>query len=183
MCCAIGLRRWWLSKSIWHQVLKSGHIVKSETYDLDETDRRILRALQRNGRMQNVELAQEVGLSPSPCLRRVKMLEESGVITHYVAVVDPAKIGRKQVLFCRIWLTSQDEDTIEHFVREVVRFPEVVECYLMLGDCDIMVRVVAADIEDYRRFQSEHLSRIKGVQNVKTDVPSQMVKRSFAMPV
>lgn len=157
--------------------------MKSSAIVLDDIDRRILRALQRNGRMQNIELAQEVGLSPSPCLRRVRILEETGVITRYVAVLDPAKIGKKQILFCRIWLTAQDEDTIAHFLQEVVRFPEVVECYLMLGDCDVMVRVVAADIDAYRKFQSEHLSRIKGVQNVKTDVPSQMVKQSFAMPV
>ena len=150
---------------------------------LDETDKRILRALQRDGRMPNNELAKKVGLSPSPCLRRVRLLEEAGVIDRYVAVVNPAKIGKGLTVFTRIWLKAQDEDTIEHFVAEVTRLPQVLECYLMLGDCDAMVRVVAADIDDYRRFQAEHLSRIRGVQNVKTDVPSQTVKRTSELPL
>jgi Lrp/AsnC family transcriptional regulator, leucine-responsive regulatory protein len=150
---------------------------------LDPIDRRILAALQRDGRLQNVDLAREVGLSPSPCLRRVRLLEEAGVIDRYVAVLNAAKIGKGLTLFARIWLKAQDEDTIEHFVVEVAKLPEVVECYLMLGDCDALVRVVAADISGYRRFQSEHLSRIKGVQNVKTDVPSQTVKQSFGLPI
>ena len=150
---------------------------------LDDIDRRILKALQRDGRMQNVDLAREVGLSPSPCLRRVRLLEEAGVIDRYVAVVNPAKIGKGLTLFARIWLKAQDEDTIGHFVEEVTKLPQVLECYLMLGDCDVLVRIVAADIADYRQFQSEHLSRIRGVQNVKTDVPSQTVKLSLELPV
>lgn len=150
---------------------------------LDEIDKRILRALQRDGRMANNDLAREVGLSPSPCLRRVKLLEEAGVIDRYVAVLNPAKVGRGQTFFTRVWLKQQDEETIEHFASEVAKLPEVLECHLMLGDCDAMVRVVAAGIEEYRRFQAEHLSRIKGVQNVKTDVPSQTVKQTSEMPL
>ena len=150
---------------------------------LDDIDRRILRALQRDGRMANNDLAREVGLSPSPCLRRVKLLEEAGVIDRYVAVLNQAKIGRGQTFFTRIWLKQQDEDTIENFAAEVAKFPEVMECYLMLGDCDAMLRIVAAGVDDYRRFQSEHLSRIKGVQNVKTDVPSQTIKQTSEMPL
>ncbi|HEV7368087.1 Lrp/AsnC family transcriptional regulator [Arenibaculum sp.] len=150
---------------------------------LDEIDKRILRALQRDGRMPNNELAREVGLSASPCLRRVRLLEEAGVIDRYVAVLNPAKIGKGQTFFTRIWLSAQDEDTIGHFIAEVRKLPQVLECYIMLGDCDALVRVVAADIDDYRRFQSEHLSRIKGVQNVKTDVPSQTVKQTSELPL
>ncbi len=150
---------------------------------LDEIDKRILRVLQRNGRIANNDLAREVGLSPSPCLRRVRLLEEAGVIDRYVAVLDPARTGKGQFFFARIWLKAQDEDTIEHFAIEVAKLPQVMECYLMLGDCDAMVRVVAADIDDYRRFQSEHLSRIRGVQNVKTDVPSQIVKQTSELPL
>jgi DNA-binding Lrp family transcriptional regulator len=150
---------------------------------LDEIDKRILRALQRDGRLANNDLAREVGLSPSPCLRRVKLLEDAGVISRYVAVLDPAKVGKGQTFFTRIWLKAQDEDTIEHFAREVAKLPQVLECHLMLGDCDAMVRVVAADIDEYRRFQSEHLSRIRGVQNVKTDVPSQTIKQTSEVPL
>ena len=116
--------------------------------ELDEIDRRILRVLQRDGRIQNTELAKKVGLSPSPCLRRVRLLEEAGVIDRYIAVVNPAKIGKGLMLFARIGLKTQDEDTIAHFAREVAKLPQVVECHLMLGDYDALVRVVAADIED-----------------------------------
>lgn len=150
---------------------------------LDDIDRRILRELQKDGRIQNAELAKCVGLSPSPCLRRVKILEEAGVIARYVAVLDAAKVGRGQTFFTRIWLNAQHEDAVDHFVAEVNKLPEVVECYVMLGDCDMLLRVVAADIADYRRFQADHLSRIRGVLNVKTDVPAQTVKQTFAVPL
>ena len=150
---------------------------------LDDIDKRILRALQRDGRMANNDLAKAVGLSASPCLRRVRLLEEAGIIDRYAAVLNPSKLGKGLTFFTRIWLQAQDEDTIGHFAAEVAKLPQVLECYLMLGDCDALVRVVAADIDDYRRFQSEHLSRIKGVQNVKTDVPSQTIKQTFELPL
>jgi DNA-binding Lrp family transcriptional regulator len=150
---------------------------------LDAIDRRILRALQRDGRMANNDLAREVGLSPSPCLRRVRLLEEAGVIARYAALLDPAKIGKGLVLFVRIWLTAQDEATIGHFMAEVRKIPEVLECYLILGDCDALVRVVAGDIADYRRIQSRHLSSIAGVRNIKTDVASQIIKQTSELPL
>ena len=150
---------------------------------LDEIDRRILRELQQDGRLQNVELARRVGLSPSPCLRRVKLLEEAGVIDRYVAVVDQAKVGLQLSMFARISLTAQDAETIEHFIAAMKRLPEVVECYIMLGESDALLRVVVSDLEDYRRFQSTHLTRRNGIQTVKTDVPSETVKQSFALPL
>ena len=150
---------------------------------LDEIDKRILRVLQRDGRIANNDLAREVGLSPSPCLRRVKLLEEAGVIHRYVAVLNPAKVGKGLTFFTRIRLDQQDEETLQTFAKEILKLPQVLECYFMLGDYDAMIRVVAADIEDYRRFQSEYLSRIKGVQNLKTDVPSQTVKQTSEMPL
>ncbi|MFD1198602.1 Lrp/AsnC family transcriptional regulator [Brucella gallinifaecis] len=150
---------------------------------LDDIDRRILRVLQRNGRIANNDLAREVGLSPSPCLRRVRLLEEAGVIDRYVALLNPAKIGKGLTFFVRIRLDQQDEETLQTFAAAILKLPQVVECYFMLGDFDAMIRVVAANIEDYRRFQSEHLSRIKGVQSLKTDVPSQTVKQVSEIPV
>ena len=150
---------------------------------LDEIDRRILRELQQDGRLQNVELARRVGLSPSPCLRRVKLLEEAGIISRYVAVVDQAKVGLKLSMFARISLTAQDAETIAHFIAAMKRLPEVVECYIMLGESDALLRVVVPDLEDYRRFQSTHLTRRNGIQTVKTDVPSETVKQSFALPL
>ncbi len=150
---------------------------------LDDIDRRILRELQRNGRLQNIELAKRVGLSPSPCLRRVKLLEDAGVISRYVAVVDQAKVGLQLSMFARVWLTAQDAETIDHFIAAMKRLPEVVECYIMLGESDALLRVVVADLADYRRFQAANLTRKNGIQNVKTDVPSETIKQTFALPL
>lgn len=151
--------------------------------DLDSIDKRILSVLQKKGRIQNLELAKEVGLSPSPCLRRVRLLEEAGVIKGYTALLDAAKIGMKLTVFARIWLSGQDVDTTDHFVREVVKLPEVVECHLMAGDCDFILRIVAADLDAYRKFQIEHLGRIKGVKSIKTEIPMQECKLSSELPL
>lgn len=150
---------------------------------LDDIDRRILRALQRDGRLQNVELAKEVGLSPSPCLRRVKLLEEAGIIDRYVAVLNAARIGLSLSMFARVWLTAQDAETIDHFMDAMKQLPQVMECYIMLGESDALLRVVVADLDDYRRFQAAHLTRKNGIQNVKTDVPSQIVKQTYTLPL
>lgn len=151
--------------------------------NLDEMDKRIIRELQRDGRIQNNELAKKIGLSPSPCLRRVKLLEEAGVISRYVAVIDQAKVGLRLSMFARVWLTAQDSETIDLFIDAMRQLPEVVECYIMLGESDALLRVVVADLDDYRRFQSKHLTRKNGIQNVKTDVPSETVKQTFSLPI
>jgi Lrp/AsnC family leucine-responsive transcriptional regulator len=150
---------------------------------LDEIDKRILHALQRDGRLQNIELAKEVGLSSSPCLRRVKLLEEAGIIDRYVAVLNPVKAGLPLSMFARVWLTAQDAETIDHFMDAMKKLPQVVECYIMLGESDALLRVVVSDLDDYRQFQSTHLTRVNGIQNVKTDVPSQIVKQTYALPL
>lgn len=150
---------------------------------LDSIDRRILNVLQRDGRVQNVELAKEVGLSPSPCLRRVRLLEEAGVIERYVAVLNAAKVDKGLTVFARVWLKGQDVETVDHFTEAVKRLPEVVECHLMAGDCDFLLRVVAADLDEYRQFQIKHLTRIKGVQSVKTEIPMQKIKLTSELPV
>lgn len=150
---------------------------------LDAIDRRILQALQRDGRLQNIELAKEVGLSPSPCLRRVRLLEKAGVIERYVAVLNAQKVGKGLTVFARVWLKGQDAETVDHFTDAIRQLPEVVECHLMAGDCDFLLRVVAADLDDYRQFQVEHLTRIKGVQSVKTDIPMQKIKLTSELPL
>lgn len=150
---------------------------------LDEIDFRILQSLQRNGRLSNVELAEEVGLSPSPCLRRVKLLEEAGVIEKYVAVLNPGMIDIGLTVFARVWLDGQDEETVVRFTNEIKKMPQVVECHLMAGDCDFLLRVVAADLDSYRRFQSEKLARIKGLRSIKTEIPMQKIKLSTELPV
>lgn len=150
---------------------------------MDEIDSRILRGLQKDGRIPNNILAEKVGLSPSPCLRRVKNLEDSGAIDRYVAILNPQAVGLNLTVFVRIWLQSQGEETVEHFCREVARLPEVVECHLMVGDCDFILRVVATDLNAYRQFQIKHLARIKGVQSIKTELPMQTIKQTTELPV
>jgi DNA-binding Lrp family transcriptional regulator len=150
---------------------------------LDQIDRRILRALQRDGRLQIVELAKRVGLSPSPCLRRLRRLEKSGVIDRYAALLDASKIGLGLVIFARVSLVSQDAETVAQFTRAIRDLPQVVECHIMAGECDALLRVVAADLDDYRRFQNDHLTRINAVQTVKTDIPLQRIKLSVELPV
>ncbi|HEJ6930143.1 Lrp/AsnC family transcriptional regulator [Serratia sp. Lou2A] len=150
---------------------------------MDEIDNRILRELQKDGRIPNNVLAEKVGLSPSPCLRRVKQLEESGAIDRYVAIINPVTLGLNLSIFVRIWLDSQGEETVEHFCREIRLLPEVVECHLMVGDCDFLLRVVAADLNAYRQFQIKHLARIKGVQSMKTELPMQTIKHTTELPI
>lgn len=153
------------------------------SWKLDEIDRRILKILQQDGRIANNILAERVGLSPSPCLRRVKMLEETGVIDRYVALLNPAVIGLGLTVFSRVWLKSQDAATVNHFAREVEHLPEVVECHLMAGDCDFLLRILVADLDAYRRFQIDHLTRIDGVQSIKTDIPMQKIKQTTEIPL
>jgi Lrp/AsnC family leucine-responsive transcriptional regulator len=150
---------------------------------LDDIDRQILRALQRDGRLQNVELAKQVGLSPSPCLRRVRLLEEAGVIERYTALLSAPKLGIGLVVFARITLVAQDAETVEHFATAMRNLPQVVECHIMAGECDALLRVVAEDLDRYRQFQTKHLTRANGVQTVKTDIPLQSVKLSTELPL
>jgi len=150
---------------------------------LDKIDLHLLRVLQGRGRVTNNELADTVGLSPSACLRRVRALEESGIIEGYVALLAPSKIGMGFTVFARVWLTSQDADTVDHFTAAVQALPQIVECHLMAGESDFLLRVVCADLDAYRRFQIEHLTKIKGVQNVKTEIPLQKVKLTSQLPL
>lgn len=156
---------------------------KSVSVKLDRIDKNIIQALQNNGRMQNSDLAREIGLSPSSCLRRVKLLEEAGVIQSYTTVVDPQKIGLQLILFSRIWLTGQDAETIDTFIEAMKELPQVMECYIILGECDAMLKVVVPDLESYRKFQSAHLTKKNGITSVKTDLPSQIIKQSFQLPL
>lgn len=153
------------------------------SFTLDEIDRRILKVLQRDGRISNIDLAKEVGLSPSPCLRRVRLLEEAGIIDRYVAVLDPTKVGAGLTVFARVWFKTQDAQVTLQFAEAVRRLPEVMECYLTTGECDAVLRIVTADLHSYWRFQADHLTRIPSVLNVKTDVPMETLKRSFELPL
>jgi Lrp/AsnC family transcriptional regulator, leucine-responsive regulatory protein len=150
---------------------------------MDQIDKRILQTLQRNGKLQNNELAQMVGLSPSPCLRRVKQLEDEGIIEKYVALLNPQKLQLGLTVFARIWLKGQDERNVNQFIDAIMHMPEIVECQLMAGDCDFFLRIVVSDLEAYRKFQINHLNKISGIQNVKTEIPLQSVKQTTELPL
>jgi Lrp/AsnC family leucine-responsive transcriptional regulator len=150
---------------------------------LDAIDRRILAALQTEGRLTNNDLADRVGLSPSPCLRRVRALEAAGIIKGYAALLDPARLELGMSVFVRVWLTGQDDETVQRFTNSILDLPHVVECHMMAGDCDFLLRVVSSDLDAYRRFQAERLARIAGVQSLKTDIPLQRIKATAALPL
>lgn len=138
------------------------------SYDLDETDRAILASLGIDGRISNVALAEEVHLSPSACLRRVRRLEEQGVIERYAAVIDPAKIGKATSVFVDISLSSQREDLLDEFEAAVEEVPGVMSCHLMAGDADYVVQILCADVEDYERIHRTYLSRLPGVTRLRS---------------
>ncbi|KAB1860022.1 Lrp/AsnC family transcriptional regulator [Acinetobacter tandoii] len=150
---------------------------------MDRIDRRILQTLQQDGKLANNELAQQVGLSASPCLRRVKQLEDAGIIEKYVALVNPQKVNLGLTVFARIWLKGQDAKTVNHFIDSVREIPEIVECQLMAGDCDFFLRIVVSDLDAYRKFQIQHLNKITGIQNVKTEIPLQSIKQTTELPL
>ncbi len=151
--------------------------------NLDRIDRKILSALQRRGRLQNVELAEHVGLSPSPCLRRVKNLEAGGAIAGYAALLDGTTVGLPLIIFVRVTLERQDKTGVEAFAVAIAKVPEVLECYLMAGTYDYLLKVAAEDLEDYQRFQMQHLTPLPGVRNVVTEIPLKTVKATTALPV
>ncbi|KVE26446.1 AsnC family transcriptional regulator [Burkholderia singularis] len=150
---------------------------------LDAIDKRILRALQSDSNRTNAELAQHVGLSPTPCLRRVHLLEEQGVIDGYVALLNPVAVDLRFTAFVRITLERQDKATVERFAKEMEKAPEVLECHLMAGSYDYLLRVTAKDLDDYQRFQMETLTKIDGIRNVETEIPLKRIKQTTQLPI
>ena len=150
---------------------------------LDAIDRQILENLQNDARMRNVELAEKVGLSPSPCLRRVGNLEETGVIRGYATLVDAEAVGLPVSVFVSVTLEKQIEKALEKFEKEIRARPEVMECYLMTGDADYLLRVVTSDLSAYERFLIEHLSRIPGVASIKSSFALKQVAYRTALPI
>ena len=150
---------------------------------LDAIDRKILENLQNNARMRNVELAEKVGLSPSPCLRRVGNMEETGVIRGYATLVDAEAVGLPVSVFVSVTLEKQIERALDKFEKEIRARPEVMECYLMTGDADYLLRVVTADLGAYERFLIEHLTRIPGVASIKSSFALKQVAYRTALPI
>ncbi|NKE68572.1 Lrp/AsnC family transcriptional regulator [Ramlibacter sp. RBP-2] len=150
---------------------------------LDRIDRRIVDALQRDGRLANNELAAQVNLSPSPCLRRVRSLEEAGVIKRYVALVDPAKVGLNMLAYVSVKLEKKGQMPAEDFASAVETWSEVTECYSMTGDMDYLLRVQVEDLDHFSRFIMGKLLKQSGVADVKSSFALQRVKETTVLPV
>jgi len=152
-------------------------------YSLDPIDWKILARLQENARLSNVELAQAVHLSPSPCLNRVRALETSGIISRYVTLLDPLELGLTVSVFISVTLEKQVESALEIFERAIQARPEVMECYLMTGDADYLLRVVVSDVQALERFILDFLTRIPGVGNIRSSFALKQVKYQTALPL
>jgi Lrp/AsnC family transcriptional regulator, leucine-responsive regulatory protein len=153
------------------------------TRALDAVDRKILVQLQANGRMSLAELADKVGLSASPCLRRVRMLEKAGVISRYVAVLDQRAVGLPVSVFVSIKLERQKQDALDRFAKAIERWPEVLECYLMTGPRDYWLRVVVPDLAAYERFVRQKLTRLEGIASIESSFALEQVKYTNVLPV
>ncbi len=151
--------------------------------DLDAIDRKILTALQERARMPNVELAGAVGLSPSPCLRRVRALEDCGVIRRYATLVDQSAVGLPVSVFVSVSLERQIESALDEFEATVKARPEVMECYLMTGTADYLLRIVVSNLEAYERFLKEHLTRISGVSSIQSSFALKQIAYRTALPL
>jgi len=150
---------------------------------LDHIDRRILALLQDDGRMTNLELSEKVGLSPTPCLRRTKRLEDMGVIQGYAAIVDQKAYGLPLNVFVSVRLNQQVEDSIVAFEQAVAGWNEVTECYLLTGSQDYLLHVVTDGIEGYERFLKQKVTRLKCLQSVESNFAIGTIKKRIGLPV
>ncbi len=150
---------------------------------LDDIDRRLLGALQENGRLPVTDLAEKIGLTASPCLRRLKILEQAGVIRGYAALIDQHRVGLPVSVFVSVKLEMQREEALERFETAMRDCPEVVECYLMTGPRDYLLRVVAQDLSAYERFLKQTLTRVEGVASIESSFALTQVKYSNVLPI
>ncbi|MBL6715273.1 MAG: Lrp/AsnC family transcriptional regulator [Pseudomonadales bacterium] len=154
-----------------------------ELLPLDRIDRRMLEALQEDGRLANSALARRIGLSESATLRRLRRLEDSGLIEGYVLLVNQAKAGKPGNIFVEIALTAQEEAALTAFETAVLERPEILECYLMSGEYDYLLRVVVADFADFERIHREHLTRLPHVGRVRSSFTLRTVLRRTSIPL
>ncbi|KAF0676456.1 Lrp/AsnC family transcriptional regulator [Profundibacterium mesophilum] len=150
---------------------------------IDETDRRLIAAIQKAGRATNAELGAMAGVSPSSCHRRIARLEAIGVIQGYAGVIDRRAVGLAATVFVEITLSTQADDVLDAFEREVARIPEVLECHLMAGTADFLLKVVAADTDDFARIHRANLARLPGVAQMQSSFALRSVRESLAVPL
>ncbi|GAB1378455.1 MULTISPECIES: Lrp/AsnC family transcriptional regulator [Pararhodobacter] len=148
---------------------------------LDPTDRRILKVLQHEGRISNADLSERVALSPSACHRRVQRLETEGFIAGYVALVDPRRIGKPTTVFVEITLNGQSDEVLDGFEKAVARIPDVLECHLMAGSADYLLKLVAEDTEDFARIHRQYLARLPGVAKMQSSFSLRTVVKTTAL--
>ena len=151
--------------------------------ELDDIDRKILTLLQQDSRMTMQEISDKVGLSPSPCHRRIKILEERGVITRYGATLDQRAVGLPVSVFVSIKLVRQKEEDLERFAKAVAGWREVLECYLMAGHRDYLLRVVVSDLAAYNDFLKQKLTRLDGISSIESSFALDQIKYANALPL
>lgn len=149
---------------------------------MDAKDRQIIAALQQNGRLTNQELSERVSLSPSPCLRRLRILEDAGIIKGYTAVVDEQAYGLPITVFVRIRLERHTEDVVATFEQKIRRIDAILDCYVMTGNADYLLRVLVESLEDYEQFVRAKLHKIEGIASIDTSFAYGVVKRSNVFP-
>ncbi|MCF3592528.1 Lrp/AsnC family transcriptional regulator [Rhodobacteraceae bacterium LMO-12] len=150
---------------------------------LDTIDRRILNVLQRKGRISNSDLSEAINLSPSACHRRVQRLEKDGFIRDYVALLDARRLGMPTTVFVEITLQAQADEVLDAFEKAVARIPDVLECHLMAGTADYLLKVVAENTEDFARIHRQHLARLPGVAQMQSSFALRTVFKTTALPV
>lgn len=150
---------------------------------LDRFDRKILDQLQHDGRISNVDLAQRVNLSESACLRRVRALEQAGLIERYVALLDQKRLGLSGTVFVHIALRREEQSELAAFEDAVQEIPEIMECYLMTGEFDYLLRLIVSDMNDFERLHNDALTRLPGVARVNSSIAIRTVRKTTKLPI
>jgi Lrp/AsnC family transcriptional regulator len=151
--------------------------------DLDQTDRRILSLMQTEAGINATEIGERIGLSQSACWRRIQRLRDEGVIKDQPAILDREKVGLTTMVFAHVKLTSHGRGNLTEFADAVRRYPEVLDCYVVLGNVDFLLRIVAEDIKDYERFMYDKLSQLPGVQEVNSSIALSEIKHTTVLPI
>lgn len=154
-----------------------------QSIDLDPTDRRILGFLQTEAGIKANEIGERIGLSQSACWRRIQRLRDEGVIKDQPAILDREKVGLSTMVFAQVKLTSHGRSNLTDFAGAVRQYPEVLDCYVVLGNVDFLLRIVAEDIKDYERFMYEKLSQLPGVQEVNSSIALSEIKHTTILPI
>lgn len=150
---------------------------------MDYIEYKLLNSLQKNARLTNLELAKQVGLSASPCLRRVKTLEENGVITGYSAIINQNKVNLSVNVFVQVSLERQSEERLQIFEEKIMEYKEVMEAYLMTGEADYLLRIVVKDLQAYEKFLKDNLTQIKGIASIRSYFSLKQVTRKYNLPI